>query len=198
MDDGTAAVAERLYQEGRAHDAPLADRLARLRNVEPDTAALLGVLIRATSARRVLEIGTSNGYSTIWLADAVRATGGSVVSVETLPERSAAAAQNLAAAGLRDLVELRVGDATATLAGSADAAWDFVFLDAERPAYSAYWPHLLRAMRPGGTLVVDNVLSHAEQVADFRALVDATAGVASAVAPTGAGALIVVTAPLDR
>lgn len=192
MDDVAREVAQRLYQEGRDHDAELADRLLRLRNVEPDTAALLGVLIRATAARRVLEIGTSNGYSTLWLADAVRATGGSVVTVETEAERSAAAAANLDAAGLRDLVELRVEDAAATLAGAADAVWDFVFLDAERPAYVDYWPHLQRVLRPGGTLVVDNVISHAEQVADFRALVDTSAGVTSTVVPTGAGALVVV------
>src|SRR3954454_18180178 len=70
------AFAHALYAAGRAHDDAQPAPTARWRNVEPETAELLGVLIRAKRARRVLEIGTSNGYSTIWLADAAEATGG--------------------------------------------------------------------------------------------------------------------------
>ena len=68
----------------------------------------------------------------------------------------------------------------------------WIFLDAERPAYAGYWPDLLRVPRPGGLLVVDNVLSHAEQVAAFRALVSREPAVSEALAPTGAGALLVL------
>jgi predicted O-methyltransferase YrrM len=75
---------------------------------------------------------------------------------------------------------------------SPDRGWDMIFLDAERPAYAGYWPELVRVLRPGGLLAVDNVLSHAEQVADFRALVRSDERVSEATVPTGAGLLLVV------
>ena len=184
-------LAAALYAEGREHDAAQPDRLARWRNVEPETAELLGVLVRAMGARRVLEIGTSNGYSTIWLADAAEAVGGGVVSLEVLPERTAIASSHLASAGLSDVVELRTVDAGAALAEFGDASFDVVFLDAERPAYVGYWPDLVRVLARPGLLAVDNVLSHAEQVADFRARVEGDERVMSSLVPIGAGVLLV-------
>lgn len=193
MDSQLADLLHDLHEHGVAHDADKPDRRDRLRNLEPDSAQLLSLLICATSARTVLELGTSNGYSTIWLAEAVRTTGGRLTSVEIDPARSAAAADNLDRAGLRSVVELRVQDAAETLRSSADAHWDFIFLDAERPAYPSYWPELRRVLRPGGLLAVDNVLSHADEVAPFRELISASANVREALAPTGAGVLLVTT-----
>jgi predicted O-methyltransferase YrrM len=181
-----------LYRAGREHDAGKADRLDRLRNVEPDTARLMSLLVRAVRAREVLEIGTSNGYSTVWLANAVADTGGRVVSVDVDPSRTEQAVENLRGAGLEDRVELRTEDAAVTLVNSADESLDFVFLDAERPAYAGYWPELVRVLRPAGLLLVDNVISHADEVGEFRALVEADERVMDALAPTGAGALLVV------
>ena len=186
---------DELHRRGADHDAAKADRLERLRNVEPETAQLLAVLVRACGAGRILELGTSNGYSTVWLADAARVSGGRVVSVELDPDRSALARDNLRAAGLDGHVELRTEDAALTLRDSADASWDLVFLDAERPAYVGYWPELLRALRIGGLLAVDNVLSHADEVAEFRALVADDERVVDALVPIGAGLLLVVKEP---
>jgi predicted O-methyltransferase YrrM len=188
------ALAAELYASGRAHDAAQPDRLARWRNVEPETAELLAVLVRAMGARRVLEIGTSNGYSTVWLADAVEAVGGTVVSLEVLAERTTLAAEHLARAGLAGVVELRTVDAGAALAAFDDATFDLVFLDAERPAYAGYWPDLVRVLAQPGLLVVDNVISHADEVADLRALVQADERVTSSLVPIGAGALLVARA----
>jgi len=142
-----------------------------------------------------LEIGTSNGYSTLWLADAVRANRGRLVSVEIDSERSSQAARNLDRAGLRSVVELRVQDAAEALKESPDAEWDLIFLDAERPAYPGYWLDLMRILKPSGLLAVDNVISHADQVAEFRALVTADNSVTEAVVPTGAGALLIFRDP---
>jgi predicted O-methyltransferase YrrM len=192
VDERLTALLAELYRSGREHDEGKPDRLQRLRNVEPDTAALLALLVRATRARRVLELGTSNGYSTLWLADAARSAGGGVVSVDTDSQRSALAERNLRRGGLRELVELRVEDAAQTLRGSRDGAWDMIFLDAERSAYLGYWQDLVRCLRPGGLLAVDNVLSHARELAQFRATVQADARVSEAVSPTGAGLLLVV------
>jgi predicted O-methyltransferase YrrM len=195
LNEHRAGLLEELHRHGVAHDATRPDRLDRLRNLEPDTAALLSVLVRAAGARAVLELGTSNGYSTVWLADAVSATGGWLTSIGIERDRSEQAAANLTRAGLNDHVELRVQDAAETLRRSIDAQWDVVFLDAERPAYAGYWPDLRRTLRPGGLLAVDNVISHADQVSEFRALVAETPGFTEALVPTGAGALLIVKDP---
>jgi len=189
------AFARALYAAGREHDEGERDRLARWRNVEPETAALLGVLVRAKRARRVLEIGTSNGYSTIWLADAAEATGGTVLTVEIEPARTALARENLARAGLGDRVELRTEDAGQTLRGLPDHAVELTFLDAERPHYVGYWRDLVRTLAPGGLLAVDNAISHANELVDFRAVVDRDARVTQALVPIGAGLLVVVAPP---
>lgn len=192
MDARLRTLLEDLHRRGVEHDAGESDRRARLRNVEPDTAALLALLVRATGARRVLELGTSNGYSTVWLADAVAGNEGGLTSVELDPERTTLAAQNLERAGLRAVVDLRIQDAADTLRQSEDGEWDLIFLDAERPAYPQYWPDLVRVLSPRGVLAVDNVLSHAGELAEFRALVSADERVSEALSPTGAGALLVV------
>jgi predicted O-methyltransferase YrrM len=191
VNDARRAVADRVLAAARAHDAAQADRLDRFRNVEPETAELLGVLVRAVQARRVLELGTSNGYSTVWLADGAEETGGAVTSVEIDPARTALALATLERAGLR--AELVTGDAGEALRASADGAWDLIFLDAERPAYAGYWPDLVRTLRPGGGLLaIDNVLSHAAEVAGVTALIEAEPAVTTALVPVGAGLRLVV------
>jgi predicted O-methyltransferase YrrM len=193
MNAARRAFLDELYAHGREHDAARADRLERLRNVEPETAELLGVLVRALGARRVLEIGTSNGYSTIWLADAVQATGGAVLSLEIEAERTGQARSNLTRAGVE--AELRTQDAGEALRGFADQSWELIFLDAERPAYVGYWPDLLRVLVPRGLLVVDNALSHAKELVDFSELVYGAEGVTSTLLTVGAGVLLVVKSP---
>jgi len=191
MDAARRAVAEELVQRSREHDAAQADRLARFRNVETDTAELLAVLILSTKAKSILELGTSNGYSTIWLADAAERGGGHLTSVDFDAERTAMAAASLERAGLNP--ELRTADAGDVLRDASDGAWDLIFLDAERPAYAGYWPDLLRALRAdGGLLAVDNVLSHAEEVVELTALVEAEPSVSSCVVPCGAGLGLIV------
>jgi predicted O-methyltransferase YrrM len=195
MDADVAVLLEDLHRYGVEHDADKPDRLDRLRNLEPDSAQLLALLVRAVGARALLELGTSNGYSTVWLADAVRATGGKMTSVDTDAKRSAEASRNLTRAGLQAYAELCVQDAVNALRESEDHQWDMIFLDAERPAYIAYWSDLQRALKPGGLLVIDNVISHADQVDAFRALARQTAGVFEALVPTGAGMLLIVKDP---
>ena len=194
-DAARRAYAEELYADGRAHDAGEPDRLLRRRNVEPETAELLGLLVRAKRARNVLEIGTSNGYSTIWLGDAVEATGGSVVSLEIDAARTAIAAGHLENVGLRAQVDLRTEDAATALPAFDDGAFDLIFLDAERDAYVGYWADLVRTLAPAGLLAVDNVISHAHDLVAFRAKVDADDRVVQALVPVGSGVLLAVRQP---
>src|SRR5271163_4921611 len=114
MDESRRKIADELYARNKAHDDTLTDRLLRFRSVDPPVAELLGVLVRARNAQHILEIGTSSGYSTIWLADAVEETEGSILSVDTDPERTEFARKNLQNAGLLNRVTLRTEDAAST------------------------------------------------------------------------------------
>jgi predicted O-methyltransferase YrrM len=183
-----------LETHGREHDAGLEDRRERLRNVEPETAAMMSVLVRALRAQRLLELGTSNGYSTIWLGDAAEAHGGRVLSVDVDAGRLAQARENVARAGLVATVELRIEDAGETLASLPDAACDFVFLDAERPAYPGYWPDLVRVLAAPGLLLVDNAISHAEEMSAFRGVAEDDERAEVTLLAVGAGVLAVARA----
>jgi predicted O-methyltransferase YrrM len=198
MDDAVRRIADALYAEGIEHDSAEPDRLRRRRNLEPEAAAVLGVMLRAMAAHRVVEIGTSNGYSTLWLADAVRATGGRVLSVDLDADAQSAAAATLRRAGLAPWVELRCTDGGQVLGELPDGSQDVVLLDSERPEYPGWWPHPVRVLRPGGLLVVDNVLSHPEEVAPFLALLDADPAVLRATVPSGKGQTFAVRSPSGR
>jgi predicted O-methyltransferase YrrM len=191
--DGTLrALLDRLYQDGVAYDAAEPDRRRRRRNLEPEAASFLWVLLQALRARAVVEVGTSNGYSTIWLADAMRVSGGRLVSVDVDAAVQREAAANLAEARLEAYVELRAGDGGRFLAETPPESVDVLFLDSERPEYPTWWPHPERVLRPGGLLVIDNVLSHPDEVAQTRALVEADERLASTMVPVGKGQLLAV------
>jgi len=192
MNEARRRIAEELYAASQEYDRARADRLERFRNLEPPTAELLGALVRATGARRILEIGTSNGYSTIWLADAVEANNGHLVSVDVDPRRTKLARTNLSRTGLLERVELRTEDAADTLARAEDDTWDFLFLDAERPAYPAYLSDLVRTLAPGGVLAIDNVLSHENELVQFTSLIESTPRLTQTVVAVGAGLRLAV------
>jgi predicted O-methyltransferase YrrM len=183
-------IAAEVFSAGRDYDAAQADRLDRLRNVEPETAELLGVLVRAARARRILEVGTSNGHSTLWLADAAEAVGGHVETLDIDPRRTGQALANLARAGLDGLVNCRTIGAAQALAEYEDAAWDFVFLDAERPEYPGYWPNLRRTLAPGATLAIDNAISHESELQSFNRLLGDDPHLTTARVPIGAGLIV--------
>jgi predicted O-methyltransferase YrrM len=184
------AIAAEVFAAGRDYDAGQPDRLNRLRNVEPETAELLGVLVRATRSRRILEVGTSNGHSTLWLADAAEAVGGRVQTLDIDPRRTELARANLERAELAALVECRTIGAAQALAEYPDLAWEFVFLDAERPEYTGYWPNLRRALAPGATLAIDNAISHSSELQSFNRLLGDDPHVTSALVPIGAGLIV--------
>jgi predicted O-methyltransferase YrrM len=184
------AIAAEVFAAGRDYDAAQSNRLNRLRNVEPETAELLGVLVRATRARRVLEVGTSNGHSTLWLADAADAVGGHVETLDIDPRRTELARANLERAELAAIVECRTVSAAQALGEYPDAAWDFVFLDAERPEYPGYWPNLRRALAPGATLAIDNAISHGSELQSFNRLLGDDSRLTSALVPIGAGLIV--------
>ncbi len=192
MNPERRALAAEVFAAGRQYDAGQTNRLDRLRNVEPDTAELLGVLVRATGARRILEVGTSNGHSTLWLADAAQSTAGRVQTLDIDPRRTELARANLQRAGLGELVDCRTIGAAQALGEYADDSWDLVFLDAERPEYPGYWPNLRRTLAPAGTIAIDNAISHESDLVGFNRLLEADSELTRALVPVGAGLMLVV------
>jgi len=193
--DSLETLKTELERLGALNDGATAERSRRMLNITRDTGEFLSVLVRATLARRVLEIGTSNGYSTLWLAEAARAIGGAVTTVEHSEYKVGLASANFARSGLAPTITLVHDDAGLLLQRSAQSAFDFVFLDSERPEYPGWWPQLRRVLRPGGLLVVDNATSHVEQLAPFVALVIADPLFSTSLVPVGNGEFLAVKAP---
>src|SRR5213594_1815590 len=127
MDPALRAFLHELYEFGREHDATHSEHSERMLNITPDTGELLRMLVIAGSHRRVLELGTSDGYSTLWLADACRRIGGKVVTVEKNPAKHEMASDNFHKAGLEAWIEARLEDVGTVLPNLRD--FDLVFLD---------------------------------------------------------------------
>jgi predicted O-methyltransferase YrrM len=129
-------------------------------SVSPAQGKFLNLMVRITGARRVLEIGTLGGYSTIWMARALP-EGGRLISLELEQRHAEVARANVAAAGLAEKVEVRVGPALRSLPKLADEArghFDFAFIDADKANIPEYFDWAVRLSRPGAVIVVDNVV----------------------------------------
>lgn len=169
-------------------------RAERLRAVRPEVGALLHTLVLATSARTVVEIGTSGGYSTLWLAVAARAIDGRVTTFEIDPAKVQRASATFAEAGVEAVVDLRLGDGVEGLdAYRGDV--DMVFLDPEKEEYERALEAIVRALRPRGLLVADNLLSHAEALEGFRQTALGHPELTGVVVPIGRGELVAVKVP---
>jgi predicted O-methyltransferase YrrM len=188
QDPGWAAVdayiGDRLLGDPALSAALAANAAAGLPDIDvsPAHGRMLQLMARMMGARRILEIGTLGGYSTICLARALPEEG-RLVTLEIDPHHAAVARENLRRAGVADKVELIVGPAADTLAG-LEGPFDFVFVDADKPSNPLYLKAALRLSRPGTAILVDNVVreggvldprSGDERIAGTRALFDAVA-----------------------
>ncbi|ALD01214.1 methyltransferase [Acinetobacter sp. TTH0-4] len=180
-----------LYQQFIAFDALQTERTQRYRNIEPESALFLAMQIRVQQSKKILEIGTSTGYSTLWLANAAQETQGQITTLEIEPDRSAQAQQYAQELGLDHVIDFRIGDAQAFLNNNLNH-YDFILLDAERDAYVDYWNNLQHMIVPKrGILIVDNVISHAAEVQEFIALVQSDARFITTTLSVGAGLFLV-------
>jgi predicted O-methyltransferase YrrM len=132
--------------------------------IGPDQGALMALLVRLMGARRILEIGTFTGYSSTAMALALPADG-RITCCDVSREWTDIARQAWADAGVADRVELILARATETIAALDDDTFDLAFIDADKPNYDAYYEGCLRVVRPGGLILIDNVLWSGE-VAD--------------------------------
>ncbi len=178
MPDKFLALTPELYAYVVAHSGEDA-LLARLREkteqelperaemqIAPDQGALITLLVRALGARRALELGTFTGYSSICIARGLTA-GGSLLTCDVSEEWTAIARRYWAEAGVENRIELRLGPALGTLAElPEEEPFDFAFIDADKRNYPGYWEEAARLVRPGGLVMVDNVLHGGDVVAD--------------------------------
>jgi predicted O-methyltransferase YrrM len=129
-------------------------------DVSPAQGKLLNLLVRMSGAKRILEVGTLGGYSTIWLARALPAEG-RIVTLELDPHHAKVARENVKRAGLSELVDLRVGPALESLAklsGEGLAPFDLIFIDADKPNNPNYLTWAMKLSRQGTVIVCDNVI----------------------------------------
>ena len=136
--------------------------------VAPNQGKLLQLLARARGARRILEIGTLGGYSTIWLARALP-PGGRLITLEVEPKHAEVARANIARAGLASVVDVRLGAALETLprvAAERAGPFDLTFIDADKANIPSYFEWALKLAAPGGLIVVDNVIRDGAVVDD--------------------------------
>ena len=146
---------ERINARDRTDGTP---RLKRLRQIPPEVGRFIAILASASPPGRWIEIGTSAGYSTLWLALACRSAGRKITTYEILDEKAELARQTFAAAGVGDVVEFVHGDAVDLLPGLQDIA--FCFLDAEKEIYDRCYEALVPRLVPGGILVAANAINH--------------------------------------
>jgi predicted O-methyltransferase YrrM len=150
-------------------------------NVSPNQGKMLHLIARIRGARTILEIGTLAGYSTIWLARALPADG-RLITLEADPHHARVATENIAAAGLADRVEVKVGKALDTLP-TLDGPFDLFFIDADKSNNPAYVRWAIDHSRPGSVIIVDNVVRSG-------LVVDATSTDPSVVGTRELGALL--------
>ena len=185
-----------ILEYGERFDREESDRLNRYRNITEDTGEFLSVLIQALPARRILEVGTSNGYSTLWLADAAEQTDGSVTTIEADAGRADEAAENFAKAGLASRISLERGNAREILPRLAEGTFDLVFLDAERTEYLDYWPLIeARIKHDRGLLVIDNAISHRSELEEIMKRLGDSPRYATSLVPVGKGEFLALSRP---
>ncbi|HEU5432087.1 MAG TPA: class I SAM-dependent methyltransferase [Thermomicrobiales bacterium] len=184
MTNDLTALLDRLYADDAAQRAAGLPSAQRTRNVERETGEWLRLLALATDARSILEIGSSNGVSTLWLAAAARGTGGRVTGTELLPERAAAANANLAAAGLGDVARVIAGEARTSVAALV-GPFDLVFIDAEKDDYIGHFEAVVGKVRPNGLILADNVISH--DLSAYQAALRARPDIETVTIPIGRG-----------
>ncbi|WP_017235530.1 O-methyltransferase [Pandoraea sp. B-6] len=187
LDGASSGILSELESLGIENDLRMAERSQKMLNLERPTAELLHMLVTGARRRQILEIGTSNGYSAIWLASALRETGGRpLLTIEHSPHKAAQAKTNLRASGLQDWVQVIEGDATSVCAALA-GPFDCVFFDADRVSASKQLKHLLPKLTDDALLLADNALSHPDEIAGYMDSVEALQEFDTVTVPVGKG-----------
>lgn len=189
-----AAYHQRMQEEQRLMKSlPLAEGMQRrdefLLPVGEEVGYFLNMLVKSAQSKCILEIGTSYGYSTIWLAEAARQTGGKVITLEIDPDKVDYARQQLDRAGLLSVVECRVGDATQSIK-EAEETFDFVLVDVWKELYVPSFERFKSKLKAGAYVIADNMIHppmHHKEAKAYRAAVEKTGDFDSVLLPLGSG-----------
>ncbi|MCB8876433.1 O-methyltransferase [Acidisoma silvae] len=159
----------------------------RMRAIGPDTGRLLNILVRSLPNPRILELGTSFGYSGIWLAEAARAVGGRLVTMEIHAYKSIYAQEMAAKAGLSEFIDFRIGDAVEMI-GQEEGGFDFVFVDLWKDLYVPCLEAFYAKLNPGAIIAADNMIKPgSEGVQAYSRAIRAEPSISSVLLPVGTG-----------
>jgi predicted O-methyltransferase YrrM len=173
--------------EGQRNDSHEKDRQKKFLNLERPTVELIHVLLQASRRKNILEIGTSNAYSTIWIAAALKhCDDARFISIEISPHKLALARKNIARAGFEHSVELMEGNASEVV-GGLRGPFDCVFFDADRVSAPPQLRLLLPKLSDDVLLLADNALSHPDEIAAYKTLVEQLPGFICTLTPIGKG-----------
>ena len=179
-------ILSRIEAEGLEHDRSECDHAEKWLNLEPVTADAVAVLLRIAGARNVLEIGTSTGYSTIYIASVLAGRGGRLTTIERDEKKHGIAKENITAAGLRPTVDLLLGEATEIVA-HLSGPYDCVLFDADRISAPLQLGLLLPKLSRPALLFADNAISHPDQIERYLERVNQLPHVAHIILPVGKG-----------
>ena len=181
---------ERQSNRERAGKARVASGMEMLA-IPADTGAFFSILLKSIKARRVLEIGTSSGFSALWLADAMLENKGSITTIEGNPKKAEWARKNFAQAGVGGMVKVMEGQALDILRKlDPRKKFDFVFIDADKENLVEYFDLVLPMTRVGGIIAVDNMLypeRYRRHMSKYAKYVQSMPGVQSVTVPIGMG-----------
>ena len=157
MDSNTAAILDKLEETSEEYW-----------NISHQTANFISMLIKALKSKNVLELGTSNGYSTLWIAEALKETGGHLTTIEFWEKRQCIARDNIQKCGLADYVTFKIGQAyDVIMLELQKEQYDLVFIDANKQEYLSFFQAIHPLLKKGGIILADNVISHAAKVKPF-------------------------------
>ena len=137
-------------------------------NISKETGDFIEFLIKVSNAQNVLELGTSNGYSGLRIALALRTTGGKLTTIEYWEKRRSIAIENFKKCGVDDIITAKLGSALPVIQNELqDEIFDFIFIDANKAGYIEFFKALHPMLKVGGIIVADDILSHSEAVKPF-------------------------------
>lgn len=182
---------QQLEKFGAEHDRTKTRREERFRNISREMGEFLFTIVKGCNKKKMLEIGTANGFSTLWLANAGKENSGTVTTVELSSERISQALENFKIANFTNQIDIHHQEAGAFLEVQPPHSYDFIFLDAERTQYVWWWENIKRTLMPGGLIVIDNAISHAEELQSFFRLIKEDETFEGVLVPLGTGAYVV-------
>jgi predicted O-methyltransferase YrrM len=186
MEQKLHELLQEIERQGKQNDARESERPRMMLNLDAASAQLISILVRASSVTRGLEVGTSNAYSTIWLAWSLAPVDGKINSIDRNPDKHSLARENLRRANFLDRVELHTGDAV-EIVRWLSGPFDLVLLDADRRMFPEVLQILLPKLAPKALVIADNVLSHAEDIAEYLKLISSLEDFQHTIVPVGKG-----------